>query len=60
MSLPERLPGNRAPAPVCYLADRRLPLCLAALYESWLILLSVRWLFLLGVIGALLAATFRD
>ena len=34
-------------------------LCLAALYESWSIPFSVMLVVPLGVIGALLAATFR-
>ncbi len=50
--------GNRAPA-LYAISLIVVFLCLAALYESWSIPFSVMLVVPLGVIGALLAATFR-
>ncbi len=47
----ERLSGSGA-YPVCYLADRRLPVCLAALWQGWSIPFSRNAGCSLGVIGA--------
>lgn len=58
MSYRERLSGNRAPA-LYAISLIVVFLCLAALYESWSIPFSVMLVVPLGVIGALLAATFR-
>ncbi len=50
----------RQPAPALYAISLIVVfLCLAALYESWSIPFSVMLVVPLGVIGALLAATFR-
>ncbi|EHW2068035.1 efflux RND transporter permease AcrB [Salmonella enterica subsp. enterica serovar Havana] len=58
MSYQERLSGNQAPA-LYAITLIVVFLCLAALYESWSIPFSVMLVVPLGVIGALLAATFR-
>ncbi len=58
MSYQERLSGNRAPA-LYAISLIVVFLCLAALYESWSIPFSVMLVVPLGVVGALLAATFR-
>ncbi len=58
MSYQERLSGNQAPA-LYAISLIIVFLCLAALYESWSIPFSVMLVVPLGVIGALLAATFR-
>ena len=58
MSYQERLSGNQAPA-LYAISLIVVFLCLAALYESWSIPFSVMLVVPLGVIGALLAATFR-
>ncbi|MEN1736704.1 efflux RND transporter permease subunit, partial [Pseudomonas aeruginosa] len=56
MSYQERLSGNQAPALVAisFVVDF---LCLAALYESWSIPVSVMLVVPLGIVGVLLAAT---
>lgn len=54
----ERLSGNRAPA-LYAISLIVVFLCLAALYESWSIPFSVMLVVPTGVVGALLAATFR-
>ncbi|MGL4428071.1 MAG: efflux RND transporter permease subunit [Silvania sp.] len=58
MSYQERLSGNQAPA-LYAISLVVVFLCLAALYESWSIPFSVMLVVPLGVIGALLAASFR-
>jgi multidrug efflux pump len=58
MSYQERLSGNQAPA-LYAISLIVVFLCLAALYESWSIPFSVMLVVPLGVLGALLAATFR-
>ena len=58
MSYQERLSGNQAPS-LYAISLIVVFLCLAALYESWSIPFSVMLVVPLGVIGALLAATFR-
>ena len=58
MSYQERLSGNQAPA-LYAISLIVVFLCLAALYESWSIPFSVMLVVALGVVGALLAATFR-
>lgn len=58
MSYQERLSGAQAPA-LYAISLLVVFLCLAALYESWSIPFSVMLVVPLGVIGALLAATFR-
>jgi len=58
-SYEERLSGSQAPA-LYTISLLVVFLCLAALYESWSIPLSVILVVPLGVLGALLAATFRD
>ena len=58
MSYQERLSGNQAPA-LYAISLIVVFLCLAALYESWLIPFSVMLVVPLGVIGALLAALMR-
>ncbi|KNC91618.1 multidrug efflux RND transporter permease subunit AcrB [Trabulsiella odontotermitis] len=58
MSFQERLSGNQAPS-LYAISLIVVFLCLAALYESWSIPFSVMLVVPLGVIGALLAATFR-
>ncbi len=58
LSYQERLSG--AQAPVLYAISLLVVfLCLAALYESWSIPLSVLLVIPLGVVGAVLAATLR-
>jgi multidrug efflux pump len=58
-SYEERLSGSQAPA-LYSISLLVVFLCLAALYESWSIPLAVILVVPLGVLGALLAATFRD
>ncbi|RPH24731.1 efflux RND transporter permease subunit [Buttiauxella warmboldiae] len=58
MSYQERLSGNQAPA-LYAISLIVVFLCLAALYESWSIPFSVMLVVPLGVVGALVAATFR-
>ena len=58
MSYQERLSGNQEPS-LYAISLIVVFLCLAALYESWSIPFSVMLVVPLGVIGALLAATFR-
>lgn len=57
-SYEERLSGSQAPA-LYALSLLVVFLCLAALYESWSIPLSVILVVPLGVLGALLAASLR-
>ncbi|CDZ78666.1 Acriflavine resistance protein B [Legionella massiliensis] len=59
MSYQERLSGDQAPA-LYAISLLVVFLCLAALYESWSIPFSVMLVVPLGVIGALLAASFRS
>lgn len=59
MSYQERLSGNQAPS-LYAISLLVVFLCLAALYESWSIPFSVILVVPLGVIGALLAASFRS
>ncbi|EMY5163613.1 multidrug efflux RND transporter permease subunit AcrF [Escherichia coli] len=56
MSYQERLSGNQAPALVA-ISFVVVFLCLAALYESWSIPVSVMLVVPLGIVGVLLAAT---
>ncbi len=58
LSYQERLSGSQAPA-LYALSLLVVFLCLAALYESWAIPVSVMLVIPLGVIGALIAATLR-
>ncbi|XNM46322.1 efflux RND transporter permease subunit [Escherichia coli] len=58
MSYQERLSGNQVLS-LYAISLIVVFLCLAALYESWSISFSVMLVVPLGVIGALLAATFR-
>ncbi|MGH7023162.1 MAG: efflux RND transporter permease subunit [Caulobacteraceae bacterium] len=58
ISYQERLSGAQAPA-LYGISILVVFLCLAALYESWSIPLSVMLVIPLGVVGALLAATAR-
>ncbi|HUW80051.1 MAG TPA: efflux RND transporter permease subunit, partial [Acidocella sp.] len=58
-SYEERLSGSQAPA-LYSISLLVVFLCLAALYESWAIPFSVILAVPLGVLGALLAAHFRD
>ncbi len=58
MSYQERLSGNQAPA-LYAISLIVVFLCLAALYESWSIPFAVMLVVPLGVVGALLAASFR-
>jgi multidrug efflux pump len=58
ISYQERLSGAQAPA-LYGISILVVFLCLAALYESWTIPLSVMLVIPLGVVGALLAATLR-
>jgi multidrug efflux pump len=58
LSYQEALSGAQAPA-LYALSILVIYLCLAALYESWAIPVSVMLVIPLGVIGALLAATAR-
>src|SRR5690606_29901249 len=58
-SYEERLSGNQAP--MLYAVSLIIVfLCLAALYESWTIPGAVILVVPLGILGALLAATWRD
>ncbi len=58
-SLEERISGNQAP--LLYGVSLLIVfLCLAALYESWSIPAAVIMVVPLGIIGALLAATYRE
>ncbi|ROP49926.1 multidrug efflux pump [Enterobacter sp. BIGb0383] len=59
MSYQERLSGNQSTA-LYAISLIVVFLCLAALYESWSIPFSVMLVVPLGVIGALMAATFRE
>lgn len=56
MSYQERLSGNQAPA-LIGISFVIVFLCLAALYESWLIPFSVMLVVPLGIVGVLVAAT---
>ena len=58
-SYQERLSGSQAPA-LFAMSLIVVFLCLAALYESWSIPLAVILVVPLGVLGALLATTFRE
>jgi len=59
MSYQERQSGDQAPA--LYIISLLVVfLCLAALYESWSIPFAVMLVVPLGILGAVLAATFRD
>jgi len=58
LSYQEQLSGSQAPA-LYGLSILVIYLCLAALYESWAIPLSVMLVIPLGVIGALAAASLR-
>jgi multidrug efflux pump len=58
LSLQERLSGSQAPI-LLGLSLLIVFLCLAALYESWSIPTSVLLVVPLGVLGAVLAVTFR-
>jgi multidrug efflux pump len=57
-SLQEKLSGSQAPF-LLGLSALVVFLCLAALYESWTIPLAVLLTVPLGILGAVLAATFR-
>jgi hydrophobe/amphiphile efflux-1 (HAE1) family protein len=58
-SLEERISGNQAP--LLYAVSLLIVfLCLAALYESWSVPAAVIMVVPLGIIGALLAATYRE
>jgi multidrug efflux pump len=57
-SYQERLSGSQAPA-LYAISLVVVFLCLAALYESWVIPLSVIMVVPLGILGAVLAVTFR-
>ncbi len=58
-SLEERISGNQAPA-LYAISVLIVFLCLAALYESWSIPIAVILVVPLGILGALVAATFRE
>ena len=58
ISYQEKLSGAQAPA-LYGISILVVFLCLAALYESWSIPLSVMLVIPLGIVGALLAATLR-
>jgi len=58
LSYEEKLSGSQAPA-LFALSLLMVFLCLAALYESWSIPIAVVLVVPLGIIGALLATTFR-
>ncbi|MEY3897725.1 MAG: hypothetical protein RLZZ214_3246 [Verrucomicrobiota bacterium] len=58
-SLEERISGNQAPM-LYGISLLIVFLCLAALYESWSIPVAVILVVPLGIVGALLAATFRE
>ncbi len=58
-SLEERISGNQAP--LLYTISLVIVfLCLAALYESWSVPVAVIMVVPLGILGALLAATYRE
>jgi multidrug efflux pump len=59
LSYEERLSGDQAPM-LYALSLLVVFLCLAALYESWSIPISVMLVVPLGVLGAVLAAILRD
>ena len=59
LSYEERLSGSQAPA-LYALSMIIVFLCLAALYESWSVPVSVIMVVPLGVIGAVIAATLRS
>jgi len=58
LSLQEQTSGNQAPL-LYALSILVVFLCLAALYESWTVPVSVLLIMPLGIIGALVAAYFR-
>ncbi|MCC3262018.1 efflux RND transporter permease subunit, partial [Paenibacillus polymyxa] len=58
MSYQERLSGNQAPA-LYAISLIVVFLCLAALYESWSVPISVILVIPLGVLGAAIAASLR-
>jgi multidrug efflux pump len=58
LSFQERLSGDQAPA-LYALSMLVVFLCLAALYESWSVPISVLMVAPLGVVGAVLAASLR-
>ncbi|GGC98229.1 efflux RND transporter permease subunit [Aquisalinus flavus] len=58
LSLQEQTSGNQAPL-LYALSILVVFLCLAALYESWTVPISVLLIMPLGIIGALVAASFR-
>ena len=58
LSYQERLSGDQAPA-LYAISLLVVFLCLAALYESWSVPISVLMVVPLGVVGAVLAATLR-
>ena len=58
-SLEERISGNQAPL-LYGVSILIVFLCLAALYESWSVPIAVIMVVPLGIVGALLAATFRE
>jgi multidrug efflux pump len=58
-SLEERISGNQAPM-LYGISLLIVFLCLAALYESWSIPIAVIMVVPLGIVGALMAATFRE
>lgn len=59
LALQERLSGSQAPL-LLALSLLIVFLCLAALYESWSIPVSVLLVVPLGILGAVLAVTLRD
>jgi len=59
LSLQEKVSGNQAPM-LLALSMLIVFLCLAALYESWAIPISVLLVVPLGALGAVLAVTLRD
>ncbi len=58
MSYQERVAGSQAPA-LYAISLLVVFLCLAALYESWMVPVAVLLVVPLGILGALLAATLR-
>jgi multidrug efflux pump len=58
LSYQERLSGDQAPA-LYALSLLVVFLCLAALYESWSVPISVLMVVPLGIVGAVLASTLR-
>ena len=58
LSYQERLSGDQAPA-LYALSMLVVFLCLAALYESWAVPISVMLVVPLGIVGAVLAASLR-